>query len=248
MGTDFMEGYGAGDYRTSPEIAYRGGVVGAGDGGATSPYRYDPYGEMRYMGLGTTAPDTASTPAGEGYNPFRPGVAYNPAGGQYPVQAIQSQAGVQFQPPGQAPEGGGGQPQRMDYEYIRGLEQKLDEGGYYGNTVRIPNFDKDTNKVVSYDVIRRDGQGNIIAVTKDVSTRTSRGRSIGYQKATKGQRNKWNRSGGSGWLGDDKARTRYLKWKHDQRDNKNAAPAPAPEDARSGYPDWVINMSNWRGI
>lgn len=233
----------------SPEqlAAFRSG---AGLAGAVG---YDPVQEMRYMGLGGGAlppPQVTTTSADQAR--YAPGVYYPAApapgtlpsaSGNYPLAQYQNRNASAYDPLG----GGGttpaaGQREPISYETIREMEAGLKAAGYTGRDVFLPNKDEQ-DRTVSYDIIRRDNQGRVLRITRGVSGQTADLAFAGRSK---------NVGGGPG------AKTEMRRHRGQERRVKTTgekyswqvpqpAPAPAPVSGNN-YPNWVINMSNWRGI
>ena len=129
------------------------------------------------------------------------------------------------------------QSRRMDYQYFRDLEKYIKEKGktdrrYTGNTIYDPIWDNDTGRLAGYNVIRRDGQGNIRSVTKGVSPDSIRSPRLGYGHPTKRQRNLWNRQGGT-------------QYSPQQSSDKRKKSTVSNTVGASG--NWLHSMMSWTG-
>ena len=136
--------------------------------------------------------------------------------------------GIEYQPPGGAPEGGGGQGEQINYDYIRDVESDLKARGITG-AVHITD---------SGDIIRRDGQGRILSITRGASQ---------YQ-ADRARYGGSKRLGGTVPKQRDKRR-RYSGDAVGTNREKHRKDSPSTgKSAGSRYPDWVMSMSKWRGV
>ena len=216
---------------------------GAGLAGAMG---YDPAREMQYMGLG----GGALPPTGVG---IRRGAGPVPPGGFAPYISDTSLAStvgvnpllastqpVQYGPP-PPPETrttpAAGQTERIDYDYIRDVEQMLRDRGETGNTVHYANYDEQGN-YRSTDFIRRDNQGRILSITRGVSGKAA---DLAYRSSYSRSKTT-DKPGGLGGGRSPMSTYRRDKKEWEKKQDKSGS------SAGSNYPNWVVQMSNWRGI
>ena len=224
------------------------GVSFIGGGSAYSPpgagaVGYDPVQEMRYTGLGGGAlpPPQVTTTSAEGAG-YAPGVYYPAApapgtlpsvSGYYPLAQYQNRNAPLATPMGEdGTTPAAGQKERIDYDTIREMEAGLKAAGKTGRTV--PLWDEQGNLTI----VQRDNQGRVLRITRDVTGRAA------------SSALKWGNVGGTAPVKTQMRRHRAQEIRVKTTGEKHGwqAPRSAPATSGNNYPNWVINMSNWRGI